>query len=166
MQASEHWNDLACRIAAKVQPAVSPDNPVFISDSDVSPFGIAMRSFLKTQLQKRGIHTTENRSNSYELVWEVQQVYFNADRFNHGHGLPIGLSDVIQNIFIGGVDFDFYKPHSEIIVSFELLQKDKDLQLSVFPVRDTYVFYVNDYDRDKYIKEKTLEYHEYKLTSN
>lgn len=151
MQASEHWNELASRIAEKVQLSVSSSNLIFISDADGSSFGTAMRSFLRAELEKRGVRTTEDRNSSYELSWEVQRVFFGADRSNYGHGLPMAIVDTLQFIFIGGVDFDVKKPHSEIIVSFDLLKNEKDQQVNFLRDRDVYVFYINDAEWDNYM---------------
>lgn len=174
MQASEHWNELASRIAEKVQPAVSSSDLIYISEADGSPFGIAMRSFLRTQLEERGVRTAENRNSNFEINWEVQRVFFGADRVNYGHGLPMVVVDALQAIFIGGVDMDLKKPHSEIIVSFDLLRNDKDQQVSLLPHRNTYVFYINDADRDNYmdVAQKKIQgnrflsaTHEYEMTN-
>jgi len=57
----------------------------------------------------------------------------------------MSLVDFLQWVFIGGVDLDLKKPHSEIIVSFCLL---KDNQYNI--MRETRAFYINDTDRNHY----------------
>jgi hypothetical protein len=170
MQASEHWRVLAEEMSSQVKLAISQQPPssssnfghispdgkqtiqiingaVFISDADQSPFGKAMRTFLATELPKQGMVVIADPRSRYELVWEVQRVFHQADRGNDT-SLLFMIADVLQAIFVGGMDQDLRKPHSEIIISYELIKNEQILQRSI--LRGTQVYYVNDADRDHY----------------
>ena len=158
MQASEHWNQLAKEVAEKVKLTIeNQKGAIFISDSDRSPFGKAMRTLLATEFNHRDLVLTANESNPYKLVWEVQPVFHGADRRNGWGGLPAFiLLDIPQSIFLGETDSDYWgslwpgfclprtKPHSEVIVTYELLKNERSL------LRDSEIFYVNDADRSHY----------------
>ena len=101
---------------------------------------------MATEFNHRDLVLTANESNPYKLVWEVQPVFHGADRRNGWGGLPAFiLLDIPQFIFLGENDSDFRtKPHSEVIVTFELLKNERSL------LRDSEIFYVNDADRSHY----------------
>ena len=147
MQAGEHWNKLAKEVAEKVKSNIrNPNDAIFISDSDLSPFSRAMRTLLTTALQEDCLNPNLVDKNSpYRLVWEVQQVSHYADRRNGFGGWPAFiLLDIPQSIFLGETDCAFRtKPHSEVIVNFELLKIEGTNQPSL---RHTRIFYVNDED--------------------
>lgn len=146
MQASEHWEKLARKVAEDVKSKVGNEKAqVFMSDADRSPFGKAMRTFLDTELNHRDLVLTAVETSPYKLVWDVQPVYHVADRKNNVHFLRTIIVDFPQYIFLGETDWDSRtKPHSEVIVSYELLKNGSSLH------RDSKIFYVNDSDRDHY----------------
>jgi hypothetical protein len=146
MQASEHWRALAKDISTQVKLAISPEakettqikDTILISDADQSTFGKAMRTFLATELQNQGMAPVMNPPSTYLLRWKVQEVYHQADRSSNS-GLPVALADGLQAAFVGGADVKDKKPHSEIIISYELI---KDQNIRHF----AQVFYVDDVD--------------------
>jgi len=149
MQASEHWQVLAEKIAGPVKLAAGEKSAIFISDTDQSTFGQAMRTFLKTELQNQGMVPTSDPNSPYAIDWDVQKVFHQANRTNDG-SLPFALLTVLQAIFVGGVGQDYIKPHTEIIISYDLYKKESNLWGSI--LRDTQIFYINDVDRDHYLR--------------
>lgn len=121
----------------------------FISDADQSPFGKAMRKFLATELASQGFTISSNPKCPYILDWEVQRVFHQAERRSGYSGIFVGLMDALQFLFAGGVDNKYWtKPHSEIIISYELIKKDQNIKSDI--LRGTQIYYVNDADRDHY----------------
>ena len=151
MQASHHWNLLAKKVADDVESKFGYDNekgPIFMSDADCTPFGKAMRTFLATELKHRGLYLTTDKNSPYTLVGDVQLVFHMADRRNTYGGLPFFLLlDVPQTILLGETDFNWRtKPHSEVIVTYELLKNERSL------LRDSEIFYVNYADCNHYVE--------------
>ncbi|TLD41871.1 MAG: hypothetical protein JETT_1888 [Candidatus Jettenia ecosi] len=145
MQASKHWNKLAKKVAEDVKSKIENEkDSVFMSDADQSPFGKAMRTLLATELHHQGLVLTAVETNPYKLVLEVQPVFHAADRRNNSSLLWLMLVDFPQYILLGETDFSRTKPHSEIIITYELLKNERRL------LRNNTIFYVNDTDRNHY----------------
>lgn len=173
MQASEHWNQLAKKVADDVESKIGYDNekgPIFMSDVDRSPFGKAMRTFLATELNHRNLVLTAVEASPYQLVLEVQKVFHAAAfrRNTYGGLLSFLFLDVPQTILLGETDLYRTKPHSEIIVTYELLKNGLSL------LRDNGIFYVNDADRNHYWESPQIKLaatldlvnHNYNMTNN
>lgn len=127
----------------------NPTNPetdaLFISDTDMSPFGRAMRTFLIDELTSQGVPLTENPKSMYRLNWQVQNVYHAKGRGNIWPGLPALIFLDIPHFILLGENNSYLKvPHSEVIISFEL-----QTGTSRHPIT-TDIFYVNDADRSHY----------------
>lgn len=121
----------------------------FISDADQSPFGKAMRTLLTTELRGQGFTIGSNPKCPYELSWDVQRVFHQAERVSGYSGIFVGLGEILQFLFAGGIDNKYWtKPHSEIIISYELIKKDQKMKSDI--LRGTQIYYVNDADRDHY----------------
>lgn len=150
MQASEHWRVLAEDISNKVKSATFPGDKIFIYDGDQSTFGNAMRTFLTTELQNKGMVPSSDPKSTYAIIWQVQEVYHKADRRSVS-GLIVGLIDVLQAIFLGRSD-EFIKPHTEIIISYDLYKGQALPSIT----RGTQIYYVNDVDADHYRSEAVV----------
>ncbi len=121
----------------------------FISDADQSPFGKAMRTFLTTELTSQGFTISSNPKCLYKLDWEVQRVFHQAERVSGYSGIFVGLGEALQFLFAGGIDNKYWtKPHSEIIITYELMKKEQNIKTDI--LRGTQIYYVNDTDRDHY----------------
>lgn len=153
MQASDHWKTLTRKVAEDVKSKVGDEKAqVFMSDADQSSFGKAMRTFLVTELNHRDLVLTAVETSPYKLVLEVQPVFHAADRRNNSGLLWLMLVDFPQYIFLGETDSDFRtKPHSEVIVTYELLKNERSL------LRNNAIFYVNDADRGHYWEIPRIE---------
>jgi len=157
MQASEHWRVLAADIAKRVKLAIDPSatentrikDKIFISDTDTTTFGKAMRSFLASELYNQGMVPSSNPQSPYLIRWKVQEVYHVADRTNHT-GLFVKLLDGFQDALLGKSD-DYKKPHSEVIISYELLKNGDGI------LHGSQVYYVNDVDTGHYRLEDKIE---------
>lgn len=166
MQASEHWKLLAKKVAEEVKLEIgNGKGPVSMSSNvDYSLFGAAMRTLLDTELKRQGIgFSTAVGTSPYTLVLEVQPVSHMAERRNTCGGLPAFLLlDVPQGILLGETDYEYNycypfsflpafllprtKPHSEIIVTYELFLKNGCSLL-----RNSEIFYINDADFYHYV---------------
>lgn len=83
MQASKHWEKLARKVAEDVKSKIGDEKAqVFMSDSDQSPFGKAMRTLLTTELNSRDLLLTAVGDSDYKLVFEIQKVFHAAGRRN------------------------------------------------------------------------------------
>lgn len=157
MQASKHWDKLARKVAADVKSAVGDEKAqIFMSDVDYSPFGKAMRTLLITAFHRKHlvlttVETVEESTYKYKLVCEVQPVFHAAYRENTYGGLPTFLLlEIPQFILLGENDWYGGKPHSEVIITYELWKKnEKDLKSSLC-LRTSKIFYVNDADREEH----------------
>lgn len=123
MQASEHWQVLAKEIADRVKSVISPTDAIFISEDDKSTFGIAMRAFLATELQDRGMIATSDPNSPYILGWKTQEVIHQSDR----------------NSSVA---------HAEEIISYALSKRDQYGRSSI--LRGTQIYYINYVDRGHY----------------
>jgi hypothetical protein len=154
MQASEHWNELAKKIAEDVRLKTGDRKiQVFMSDVDRSPFRNAMRTLLAAELHHRDVVLTADESSPYKLDLKVQEVFHSAVRRNSIFGslLSFLLLDIPQSVFLGETDFSKKKPHSEVIVTYALLKNEHSL------LRNNAIFYINDADRAHYWETPQIE---------
>jgi hypothetical protein len=133
----------------RFQSSCQVKDAFFISDADQSPFGKAMRTFLTTELASQGFTIGSNSKCPYELSWDVQRVFYQAERVSGYSGIFVGLGEVVQFLVAGGMDNKYWtKPHSEIIITYELIKKEQKTKSDI--LRGTHIYYVNDADRDHY----------------
>ncbi|MFO0795087.1 MAG: hypothetical protein U0586_13635 [Candidatus Brocadiaceae bacterium] len=146
MQASDHWNYLARKIAAMVKLKIGNEKgQVFMPDADRSPFGKAMRTLLATELNHRDLVLTTDESSRYTLLYEIKKVFHEAGRSNNGSWMWYTLCYIPQSFFLGETDRTWRtKPHSEVIITYELSTNKGSL------LRNSEIFYVNDIDLDHY----------------
>lgn len=168
LQASQHWEEIAKNITQEVKLELKNQSksngtaeedknkkkasvgPVAISDYDKSQFGLTIRTFLKTEFSKNGLDVTSKENSPYKLDWEVQINRHSAKRCNSNVGvLEFVLLDIPQFIILGGNDWDTYKQHYEIIVTFVLKKNETNL------LRKSSIYYINDEDIGHYIHEET-----------
>jgi len=129
------------------QATCSIKDAFFISVKDQSPFGKAMWSFLKTELTSKGLTINSNPQSPYQLSWKVERVFHKAERVSGHSGLFVGLGEVLQFLIAGNPDnADSTKPHSEIIITYEL--KNRETKRDI--LHDTRIYYINDVDMDHY----------------
>ena len=146
MQASEHWQLLAKDTTNRAKSLFGQKGAIYVYDQDSSPFGEALRTFLTVELQNQGMAPSYDPNSPYALVWKVQNVTHQADRRNTP-GLPFALVEALQTVMVGGTETDFKKPHTEVIISYELLKNG----LSV--MSGAQIYYINDADRNHYISQ-------------
>ncbi len=153
LQASRHWEEIAKNITQEVKLKLKKEasvNHVAISDYDKSQFGLTIRTFLKTEFSKNGLDVKSKENSPYKLDWEVQINRHSAQRRNRYPGvLEFVLLDIPQFVFLGGNDWDTYKQHYEIIVTFVLKKNETNL------LRKSSIYYINDEDIGHYIHEET-----------
>ena len=121
-----------------------PLGPVFIQNYDLSPFGSAFRTLLTTELLNKGISVSPNEQCPYKLDWKIGLVTHEAERVNKG-GLLAFLLEIPQFIFFGENDWQEYKPHSEVLITFML----KHNKVNVL-FRNSRIYYINDEDIEHY----------------
>ncbi len=129
--------------------ACQVEGAFFISDAEQSPFGKAMRTFLVTELSTQGFTISSTPKSPYKLDWEVQRVFHQAERISGCSGIFVCLMEGLQFLLAGGMD-DKYgsKPHSEIIITYELIKNDFNRKNEI--LRGTQIYYINDADRNHY----------------
>lgn len=121
----------------------------FISNADPSPFGQAMRTFLKTELTIQGLNITSNPNSPFELKWDVQPVVHKAERVSGHSGIFAGFGEILRSLVAGEMDNDYRtKPQTEMIISYELVKKEKDITSKI--LSGNRIYYINDVDRDHY----------------
>lgn len=122
---------------------------IFISNADPSPFGQALRTFLKTELTSQGLSITSNPDCPYELKWEVQRVVHKAERVSGHSGIFVGFVEILLSLAAGEMDNAYRtKPQTEMIISYVLVKKEKEIKSEI--VRGTRIYYINDADGDHY----------------
>ena len=86
MQATQHWDKLARVTLQKFFSSqgcptlIPPAEPVYVSNSDKSPFGRAFRTFLVTELENHGFRVSFDPANPLKIGWAVQIVEYGSDR--------------------------------------------------------------------------------------
>jgi hypothetical protein len=135
MQAAHHWNELASEVAEEVAARLKGGSGasvewVYVPSDDTSPFGEAFHDLLITELMKRGIPASSNPNSPLMIEWKVQRVAHNANRSNPSFPfgwLTGGITALVASPFVdvGPVFGPGPLPHSEIIITTELKDKNK-----------------------------------------
>jgi len=158
MQAAHHWNELASEVAEEVAAklkggSVASVEWVYVPSNDRSPFGIAFHDLLITELMKQGIPVSEDNPNSpLRIEWKVQRVMHNANRsypsFPLGW-LTGGITALVASPFVDvrPVFGTGPLPHSEVIITTELKDKNKPEEPLL---RNADIYYINDQDWQHY----------------
>jgi len=121
----------------------------FISNADPSPFGQAMKTFLKTELISKGLTISSNPNCPFELKWDVQPVVHKAERVSGHSGIFVGFGEILRSLVAGDMGNDHCtKPHTEMIITYELNKREKEVKREI--LRGTRIYYVNDEDGDHY----------------
>ena len=146
LQAADHWYQLCYKIAGDwSQLAKASGKPLYISGQDRSPFGRALKALLTTEFFNNGVQITETETSPLILDWDVQLIFHTADRKNSPGLVQFILLEVPQVLVFGESDFLKSKPHSEVIVTFNLISND------ALYARKSAIFYVNDSDVMKFM---------------
>jgi hypothetical protein len=115
--------------------------PVYVQPSDQSVFSKTFRTLLVTELINHGLSVSSDKESDVKIRWEVQKVKHKAKRTNQ-----MGIESVVRGgaaLVLGGTEWGSL-PHEEIIITCLAKQNDSVL------VRRSYIYYINDEDRQHY----------------
>lgn len=154
LQSAMHWQLMARENAERVNDALSrlivKDGiapVIFVGMDDKSPFGVAFREYLITELMQINPRflISNDPGQPFHITWNTQLVYRDAERIK-----PEGLFETVGESlwqFFTGLRWTTYSPlvsHAELIHT-TMITKDK---LDLARYSDTY--YVNDTDLINY----------------
>ncbi len=112
LESATHWQILAKRTAERLnklldeQGFIKQDKSapsIYIPDADRSPFGVAFRGYLLTELMEINprFRLTNNPDEPFSLVWEVQLVDRLPHRAKPFWGVPVFIVDVVGMVLMG-----------------------------------------------------------------
>lgn len=160
LQSATHWLLIAKLTAERLSSdpdlvdILQPDPrgnrpPIYVQDSDKTPFGQAFLSCLITELKDNKFKLSDIPDGPINLRWDIQPVYRNADRPKPFFGIPFEVLGSAWTLLFGNWNTtDFMATHSEIIITTRVtIGKD-----SVSNIIKSYtdIFYINDGDWDNY----------------
>lgn len=152
VQSADHWERLAKDIVSEqIVPYIKKNkeaSKVYLHQNDKSDFGIALHTYMLTELFDKNIEVAESYSpNVAALDWSVQQVRHESGRKNPSPiGGAVGYVGYIAMEFAGFSSYSPFSklPNSELIISAKLTNKGKAISIK------TETFYVDDKDTGNY----------------
>lgn len=152
VQSADHWERLAQDIVSEqIVPYIRKNkdvSKVYLHQKDKSDFGIALHTYMLTELFERKIEVAESYSpNAAALEWSVQQVRHERGRENPSPiGGALGYVGYITMEFAGFSSYSPFSkvPNSELIISAKLTNNGEIMSIK------TETFYVDDMDTGNY----------------
>ncbi|HOI95112.1 MAG TPA: hypothetical protein PK250_10445 [Syntrophobacter fumaroxidans] len=173
MQAAYHWQWFAEKVAQEqvlplfVKPGSSKHpkspivrervQPVYIQQSDQSPFGTAFRTYMTMVLRNKGVPVVDSQDGALKLGWSIQLVNHNRSEINPPPPGVIATAGVVLGWLVAGASpghFCESVPHTEIMITCEISQGGLT-NLS----QQTYTFYIPDEDADNYYGYNMVTYY-------
>lgn len=160
-QSATHWQVVAKNDAQRIssvligQGFVKEDGsapPIFIPKTDNSPFGVAFREYLITELKliNPRFLISNNPGEPIHIIADTQIVYRNSNRWKP-EGLVEGVAELVWELLTGtrwttrGL-----VSHAELIITTKIMMHGAKEQLPMELARYSDTFYINDTDMGNY----------------
>ena len=156
--AAQHWNNIAQDAVERTQAAlskISPDKPLYITDSVKSEFDKAFRKYMIANFIATGIPVSTKKEGSIEVKYETQVIrhasVFEPDKFGYKPGMATtGMASfwILRDVFetmttsnalgtvAGAGAYDAYKATNpdetgvEFILTTSIINDDRYLMLN------------------------------------
>jgi hypothetical protein len=157
LQSATHWRVIARTTAARINSAmmgqgfVEKDNStpaIYISNADTSPFGVAVRNYLITELMNinSSLRISNNPDSPIIVSWDSQLISRAPFRPRPFLGVPVAIVEYAGTILVGGGwnTSDFGVTHTEVILTTNIQVRDHVM------ARYSDTFFINDGDCENY----------------
>jgi hypothetical protein len=148
LQSATHWQIMAKQGAERGTAPV-----IFIRKDDNSPFGVAFREYLITELMQINprFRISNDSSQPVHIIWDTQLVYRNPERLK-----PEGFPELVLEAaweFLTGFRWTTRGPlvsHAELILTTRVMIRGSADRPPMELARYSDTFYVNDTDLSNY----------------
>lgn len=170
LQSARHWQTIA-KLNAEYLIKTLVDGgfiekdtttpAIYISEADQSPFGLALRGYLLTELMNLKSTTypkleiSDNSDSPIILSWNTQLVNRNTTRLKPFLGIPVCIGEFVATLVMGGGwnTSDVTVPHTELILTTNI--KIGKTRLA----RYSETYFINDEDWTNYRQNITAYLH-------
>jgi hypothetical protein len=142
IQAADHWDNIADRVALRIQKTLEdrPDlinRPILVQPPGSRPFSRALYKLITTRLVSKGMQVSaQPEPESILLEYDLQLIRYAGSRLDWTPG-PAALGPLLANAV--GAGYGTASEH-ELLVNFRLIHNNRHV------MHLTSIFYINDDD--------------------
>jgi len=173
LQSAIHWQSIAKEEAMRINTVLvshgfieegKASPAIYISEDDKSPFGMAMRDYLLTELMTTNpaLQISNDPDAPFVFAWNTQWVTRNPNRPKPFLGIPFLVAETVATLIMGGGwnTTDLSVPHTELILTSSIILNNQCLER----YSDTY--FINDNDWINYDESPASYYHPRSIAAN